>query len=118
MYITGVPGVLVVHFRCTVLDYMEYWWYRTGVHNWSTWSTGGKLQVYSTGVPPVLVIQYRCKVLKYLEYWWYSTGVHYWSPLSTGGTLHMYSRGRYVFWQLNILRTTIWLHLVFSAYHI
>ena len=70
MYSTGVPGVLVVNYRCTVLEYLEYWWYTTGVQYWSTWSTSGTEQVYCIGIPGVLVVHYGCTVLEYLEYLW------------------------------------------------
>ena len=51
MYSPGVPGVMVVKYRSIVLEYLEYWWYTTGVQYWSTRSTGGRVHVYITEVP-------------------------------------------------------------------
>ena len=50
---------------CTLLEYLDYWWYTTGVQYWSTWSSGGTVHVYITGVPGVLVVPGYQKALEH-----------------------------------------------------
>ena len=58
-------------------------------------------------------VYYTCTILASVLYLHYCTALQVYYTCTIA--LH---RGRYLFRQMNILRTIIWLHLVFSAYHI